>query len=279
MAKILMFHRVLPEELITRPNAYHTFGTLISQKYLDKVLSMIIENGFQFATISDLTKLVETDNKVVLTFDDGYADNFDYALPVLQKYQATATFFPVVRPCFEGSVLALDTYYQCVDESELEESIRMDYISGNRKKIFYRSKPQIQLNLIKNWFPKVNPISRVNYLKKNQIKILSENGFEIGSHGMTHSLFTAEYMSENTIRYELTESKKNLEELIGKEVRAFCFPAGDYNETSIELVKDAGYTSVCLIKEKVTGCSFPAYKRIFVIPDSIEKLKSKLLEK
>lgn len=38
MAKVLMLHRVLPEKLITQPNAYTTFGTLISLEYFEDVL-------------------------------------------------------------------------------------------------------------------------------------------------------------------------------------------------------------------------------------------------
>ena len=105
MSKVLMFHRVLPEKQITQPNAYSTFGTLISQEYFEKVLSYITDKGFQFVTVSELTKRSNTDKLIALTFDDGYSDNFDFALPSLQRFKATATFFPVVNPCKDNSVL------------------------------------------------------------------------------------------------------------------------------------------------------------------------------
>ncbi len=72
MAKVLMFHRVLPEKQITQPNAYSTFGTLISQEYFEKVLSLLTENGFQFVTVSELSKYNDTAKLVALTFDDGF---------------------------------------------------------------------------------------------------------------------------------------------------------------------------------------------------------------
>lgn len=50
MAKVLMFHRVLPEKQITHPNAYSTFGTLISQEYFEIVLSCLTDNGFEFVS-------------------------------------------------------------------------------------------------------------------------------------------------------------------------------------------------------------------------------------
>jgi len=70
MAKVLMFHRVLPEKQITQPNAYSTFGTLISQEYFEVVLSLLTDNDFQFVTISGITQHSDTDKLVALTFDD-----------------------------------------------------------------------------------------------------------------------------------------------------------------------------------------------------------------
>ena len=81
MAKVLMFHRVLPEKQIKLPNAYSTFGILISQEYFEKVLSCLIENSFHFVTVSELTKHADSDKIIAITFDDGYSDNFEFALP------------------------------------------------------------------------------------------------------------------------------------------------------------------------------------------------------
>jgi peptidoglycan/xylan/chitin deacetylase (PgdA/CDA1 family) len=131
MAKVLMLHRILPEKLITKPNAYSTFGTLITQEYFETILSCLADKGFQFVTVSELTQHSDTDKLVALTFDDGYSDNFEFALPILQKIKATATFFPVVNPCKDNSVLPLDTYYQYVDEMKLTEEKRSDFIGVN----------------------------------------------------------------------------------------------------------------------------------------------------
>lgn len=278
MAKVLMFHRVLPDKLITQSNAYSTFGTLISQEYFVTVLSYLTDNGFQFTTVSDLTQQTATDKLVALTFDDGYSDNFEFALPLLQKFKATATFFPVVNPCKDNSVLPLDTYYQCVDEAELSEVERNDFISGDTKRKFYWTEPGKQEKFLKICFPKLPTQNRVSYLQPNQIKTLSDNGFEIGSHSVTHSLFTAEYMNESKINFELKQSKIYLEGITGKPVNSFCFPSGYHNNKMIELAKANGYTSVCLIKKNQNEevLALPSFERIFVKPNSIKKLLTAL---
>jgi len=278
MAKVLMFHRILPDKQITQPNAYSTFGTLISQEYFENVLSCLTDNGFQFATVSELTQQAKTDKLVALTFDDGYSDNFEFALPSLQKFNAKATFFPVVNPCKYNSVLPLDTYYQCVDEMKLTEEKRNDFISGDTKKKFYWSKPEQQKEYLKTSFQKLPTQNRVSYLRPDQIKYLSDNGFEIGSHSVTHSLFTAKYMNESKIKFELKQSKIYLEGITGKPVNSFCFPSGFHNSKSIELAKENGYTSVCLINKNQNEevQVLPSFERIFIKPNSISELLTAL---
>lgn len=278
MAKVLMFHRVLPDKLITQPNAYSTFGTLISQEYFETVLTCLTDNGFQFTTVSDLTQQTDTDKLVALTFDDGYSDNFEFALPSLQKFKATATFFPVVNPCKDNSVLPLDTYYQCVDEAEFSEEERNDFISGDTKRKFYWSEPEQQKEFLKTSFQKLPTQNRVSYLQAKQIKTLSDKGFEIGSHSVTHSLFTAEYMNESKINFELKQSKICLEGITGKPVNSFCFPSGYHNNKMIELAKANGYTSVCLINKNQNEevQALPSFERIFVKPNSIKELLTAL---
>jgi len=281
MFKVLMFHRVLPEKQIIRPNAYSTFGTLISQEYFETVISFLLDNSFKILTVAQLTEQGGTDNHVALTFDDGYSDNFEFAFPSLQKFKATATFFPVVKPCKDNSVLPLDSYYQLVDETDMTEEERYNFISGDKKKKFYWSEPKQQEIFIKENFRSISKVNRVVYLQSEQIKILSDSGFEIGSHGMTHSLLTAEYMDETKRIFELNNSKIWLEEIIGKPVTSFCFPSGYYDKEAIELAKNVGYNSVCLIKKNKfeEKLSLPSYERIFVKPNSLEELKAQLNNK
>lgn len=275
-----MFHRVLPEKLIKKPNAYSTFGTLISQEYLEKVLSSVLDKGFKFTTISGLTQHTNTDTEklVALTFDDGYSDNFEFVLPTLQQFKITATFFPIVNPCKENSILPLDIYYQCVDKMDLTTEKRTDFISGHTKKEFYWEEPLEQEKLLKTYFQKLPTKNRVSYLNTEQIKFLANNGFEIGSHSVTHSLFTADYMNENKIDFELRQSKIYLESITGKPVNSFCFPSGYYNSKAIEHAKANGYTSVCLIKKNQDEeeLALPSYERLFINPNSLEDLLTAL---
>lgn len=274
MAKVLMFHRVLPEKQIMFPNAYSTFGTLISQEFFENVLSCLSDNGFQFVTVSELTRRTSTDKLVALTFDDGYLDNYEFALPSLLKFNATATFFPVVNPCKDKTVLPLDIYYQCIDEMKLSETERTEYVTGTIKRNFYWAEPDKQMNLLNLLFKSLPQKNRVSYMSAEQLKELSDKGFEIGSHGTTHSLLIADYMNKEKALNELQKSKQWLEAITGKPVTAYCFPAGRYNAEMIELAKQVGYTSTCLVVHNENEKEvLPSYDRIFVKPNSLSELK------
>lgn len=274
MAKVLMFHRVLPEKQIKFPNAYSTFGTLISQEFFENILSCLSDNGFQFVTVSELTRRTSTDKLVALTFDDGYLDNYEFALPSLLKFNATATFFPVINPCKDNTVLPLDIYYQCIDEMKMSEIERTEYVTGTIKRNFYWAEPDKQINMLNSLFKSLPQKNRVSYMCAEQLKELSDKSFEIGSHGMTHSLLIADYMNKEKALNELQKSKQWLEAITGKPVTAYCFPAGRYNAEMIELAKQVGYTSTCLVVRNENEKEvLPSYDRIFVKPNSLDELK------
>lgn len=275
MSKVLMFHRVLPEKQITHPNAYSTFGTLISQEFFENVLSCLSDNGFQFVTVSELTRRTSTDKLVALTFDDGYFDNYEFALPSLLKFNATATFFPVVNPCKDKTVLPLDIYYQCIDKMKMSETERTEYVTGTIKRNFYWADPEEQLYMLDSLFKSLPQKSKVSYMSAEQLKELSDKGFEIGSHGITHSLLIADYMNKEKALNELQKSKQWLEAITGKPVTSYCFPAGRYNAEMIELAKQVGYTSTCLVVRNENEKEvLPSYNRIFVKPNSLDELKT-----
>jgi peptidoglycan/xylan/chitin deacetylase (PgdA/CDA1 family) len=281
MAKILLFHRVLPKKSILEQQAYSTFGTVISEDYFGEILHYLMQSNYQFAAVSQLTTEVlaghDVSKIICLTFDDGYEDNYQYVFPILKKLGIKATFFPIVGPCKDQSVLPLDIYYQCVDMMQLDDVKREDWIKGNKKKRFYFTDPKLQTRLLSSLFqeiPSGNRI-RVSYMTGQQLRELSDCGFEIGSHSISHPMFTSDYMDKQRIRDELDQSKDWLKLVTGKTVRSFCFPNGRYDFNCVQLAKEAGYDSVCLVQRNdstdLKRLPIPAYERIIIKPDSMQE--------
>ena len=75
----------------------------------------------------------------------------------------------------------------------------------------------------------------------NQVIEMSQNGMEIGAHTVNHPLLS--YESDTTVERELSISKQTLAEKLGKKVRAFAYPNGDWDERVRRWVKQVGYES------------------------------------
>jgi len=80
------------------------------------------------------------------------------------------------------------------------------------------------------------------YLTREQVLALRADGFEIGSHGMTHRGFTS--MSPTESSKEVRESKRRLEDLLQEPVTGLALPFGHYNDAVLKLAWAAGYRRV-----------------------------------
>lgn len=90
---ILMYHAV-SDDLWGIPELF------VSPSEMEKQLAYLVENGYDPITFEDIQYIDQYDKPVLLTFDDGYDDNYLELFPLLQKYNAKATVF-VIANAFE----------------------------------------------------------------------------------------------------------------------------------------------------------------------------------
>jgi peptidoglycan/xylan/chitin deacetylase (PgdA/CDA1 family) len=77
----------------------------------------------------------------------------------------------------------------------------------------------------------------------DDVRIMHKNGIAFGSHTTYHPILSR--LSADKVRKEVYESKKILEDNLGAPVKTFAYPSGrkeDYNQTTKEILKEAGYT-------------------------------------
>lgn len=89
--RILMYHMVRERLPKGRFNKLR-----VAPREFERQLKHLVDNGWRFAFLSELPDMAGTPKIVVLTFDDGYRDNYTVAHPLLVKYGAKATLFLVV---------------------------------------------------------------------------------------------------------------------------------------------------------------------------------------
>lgn len=87
---VLMYHAV-SDKIWGIPELF------ISPSTLDAQIQALIENGYTAITFEDLDRIDEIEKPVMLTFDDGYDDNYTELFPILKKYNVKATVFVIVN--------------------------------------------------------------------------------------------------------------------------------------------------------------------------------------
>jgi len=183
---------------------------------------------------------------VLLTFDDGHANNLINILPILTIFQAQGLFFV----------------------STQHVHAPRDWLSFTRK------------HLQSNWvdeFAVPDDFSHDCYdgLSENQLADLGQSSWAvIGAHTVSHPLLST--CSSEQIFSELTESRQYLQKVSGQDVDYFAYPYGNYNRMVAEIVKDVGYRAAFVVDPLPIG--MPAYEipRVGIYAANAEYLDVKL---
>ena len=96
-----------------------------------------------------------------------------------------------------------------------------------------------QRGMVGVFYINTGAIGTSEHLSKKQITDMSQIGMEIGSHTVSHC--DLRMISRKQLTYELTQSKRVLEELISRSIESLAYPSGRYNQKVIKSVKESGY--------------------------------------
>ncbi len=197
-AVVLYYHRIGEADTLTRsPQQFREDLAYLRRKYECLNLRELSE---RLSSNKPLRKRL-----AVVTFDDGYRDNFTTAAPLLNESGISATFF--VSTGFVGTERKFFHDLRALTEAaDDNESTR---------------------------FPK---------LTWDDLREMQAMGFEIGSHTVNHT--NMGQSAAATVEYEITESLKMLQAELGEQASAFSFPWGkpeDISDFAVDVVKQTGY--------------------------------------
>lgn len=109
-----------------------------------------------------------------------------------------------------------------------------------------------------------NPYGARPALSHSDLRNLSAEGFEIGAHGVTHKLLWG--LSAEELAEEVNPCKPILEDILGREVRMFCYPCGRYDANVIRALKQAGYWGARTVRMLSTRLEFSPFE----MPTSVQ---------
>ncbi len=211
--------------------------------------------------VERMTRKDVPDNTVVITFDDGYRDNYLSAFPILKDLSIPATIFLAtdaigsqrilwhdrVFSAFRRTrVMVLDgfgNYSQRYLLSTVEEKL---FAQGEFLKFLWSLDDHEKTFWIDFLVEKLEVTDRKEMpglmLSWEEVKIMHESGISFGSHTVTHPILSK--LSVDRARQEIQESKTVIEHQLRTPIRTFAYPNGrkdDFNESIKNLLKDAGY--------------------------------------
>lgn len=259
---VLLYHRVTslerdPQLLAVKPDNFYR-----QIKYLKNNYNILdIE---KFAYLKQNNKKF-TKNSIILTFDDGYADNCLEALPILEKFNCQAIFFVTTLNTNTKKELWWDELERVfLTGIELPKSLKIrlnskDYLfdtssEENKKKTYNVLHPLTKCNKADIRDRVIdNILCWANLSKKGrnthrvmtdkEIKLMSKsNSAIIGAHTHTHSLLCL-YDYEEQYN-DVKKSKDLLEKWTGQKIRYFSYPFGgrrDYNKETLRICEELGF--------------------------------------
>lgn len=263
---ILQYHSVVAEKKSSM--AYISPSLSVSARDFDKQM-LFMKKYYQPQNLTNFIKKYK-DNAIghrcifVVSFDDGYRDNYIYALPILKKYNIQAIFYLTVdcidkRPPWPSELrfLIYKTNKTLLNLSSLSVSLLVDDAANKESAYNNLKKMMVRMNC-SGRESVLSEISRKAALKISDMKELDglmltwkdvhemrAQGMEIGSHTLSHP--SLPFISLDEADKEIRQSKDMLERALDAPVEHFSYPnPGDYlnfNKTLKALLEEAGYLS------------------------------------
>jgi len=263
--RVLAYHRLAAE---TGPR------TLGVKEFREQM--QILRRKFHVISLDELCDALREQrpfakHAIVLTFDDGYADFYDFAFPILNELKLPAILY--VPTEFPGGSFWLwpDRIRWAVNHSRASTlQFRAPHEStehvlslgdGEQREAAWNVLADIALTLsdehrdafietvektLKVDIPD-QPTDTFQALTWQQLAQMHAEGLCIGSHSRTHARLSLE--SPERQWSEISESRKELESRLGCRIRHFCYPHGrqiDYTPETRSLVQAAGYDSAAV---------------------------------
>ena len=196
---------------------------------------------------------------ILLTFDDGYVDNYQTAFPILRSHGVSATFFLCTTYIGTATIPWWDQIAYLVRKTR-NTSIRLDYpeiqqfdLSVGRESVLRRlltlfkspktTDPHRMIAALEDACEVTSPVGVERlFLNWEEALEMLNGGMSIGSHTHTHSVL-AKLPYEAQVD-ELRTSKTILEERLRTKIASLAYPVGGttaFSERTMNAASDAGY--------------------------------------
>lgn len=251
---IIMYHRVAPK------HDSWSLGSLSPLSFEKQII--FLQKNYKIISLESLVQSlllgrVIPKNAAIITFDDGYKDNYLYAYPILKKYNIPATIFLVTGHIGTGNLFWWDKigyaiYYTNLNQLNLD-GIGIFSLRSEKERMNAILKVIEHIKLIpwecaNSLINELYSIAEVNYnvdlgktciMAWDDVYEMASNGINFGAHTVSHPILTN--MSLDQAKWEILHSRNDLEKRISQDITAFSYPCGYFSDDIVDVVRKCGF--------------------------------------
>lgn len=271
-AVVLMYHRVLTSEEQSKTGSHP--GIVVDRETFAKQMA-VLARRFRVLSVEEFAERMERnlsfeDASCLITFDDGWWDNFTYALPILQRHRLPALVFLPVN--FIGrrrlfwqehfthlayqAVMQVRREPQCRDRvREILRPVHLEFVldlpeNDLRSAVMeaVRRQKGIAMSLVEDTLSmltrelggKSHEFEELDgFLDWDQVKSMAQHGISFGGHGAEHRLLDLVPVSE--ARDEINAARAAIDSRLQERTPTFSYPNGNWSPGVVDLVRESGY--------------------------------------
>jgi peptidoglycan/xylan/chitin deacetylase (PgdA/CDA1 family) len=277
---VLLYHRVT--NLVTDPQLLS-----VSPEHFDVHMSYLKAN-YRVLTVEEFSEILLgkhrfPDKSVLVTFDDGYADNYLEALPILEKHRIQALFYVAtgtISTCNEFWWDALERIVLLGESNGLSEFLEIDGriidLKTDAEQLYQSLLPVLRklpsavreekLNQLAVIFNSLDGRLSHRALSWGELRLMHQSpSAVIGSHTHMHPSLGSLSVSEQ--ENEVRQSKVLLERELGSVIEHFSYPFGtklDFTYETIQICRNVGFRMVAAniplcVNRKSNPFAFPRH--------------------
>lgn len=208
---IIMYHSILKDKNLQ--NDY-----TISPALFEKDLKYLTSNGYTTVTVEDLINYVYhgkdlPDKSIMLTFDDGYYNNYYYAFPLLKKYKCKAVISPIASMTEKFTQTQdISVTYGHISDDNIREMVNSGYVE------------------IQNHSYDMHTLTPRKGVSKKKGE--SQEDYK------------------NAVTSDITKAQNYLENVTGKKTSCFVYPFGAKSDGTEEIVRELGFVCTMTCTEE-----------------------------
>jgi peptidoglycan/xylan/chitin deacetylase (PgdA/CDA1 family) len=270
--RILAYHRVLDWDRDSFP---FDEGVISATTEGFRQQMKFVRANFDVISFADLREFELRGSRwprrpIIITFDDGYRDNYTNAFPVLKEFGLRATIFLTSGHIGSPKLFWWDQIAYCIKHSERAE---LSLPAFSREPVRISNLPE-RIALIERvlaWVKSVPEEIKERFLEElarearvappsvpgmhmswDEVREMAASGIEFGSHTVTHPILSN--VSRERLREEILHSKRTIEREIGSQIIVFAYPSGArsrFNREAKQMAASCGFLYAVSYEEGV----------------------------